>query len=1095
MAEKKVFKGLESIPAALEDLEKHKPLLSPEMQESFDLLLEKAQSTSGAFIKYNANWSLFQLRFKGYNSAAQGDLLEARRTWIEMRKNGDVFNQYLRDSLEKTITENYISEAFRLFDVYTSLNGATDPKFVVRLLGHRNILVARDNSIVSSIMESLVASREPAVVPEILDYIENMFSSEYGRKDFLDGDLWQATSALVSIVGKDEASKLLNQQAEESASLKEWLKHQEIAKFSGYSDPSLHSEFIIDELDLDIEINRLIELEKDIKQSELEESANSSHFDADYDNFFPSTPSSGRRLESSPEYVQEAEQFPFHNVYVTRQRAIKNASRWGNGKLLNFYGRFKPKIEDPVQIDSQNYIRSIASVVTGTEASRDPEDYLGIISGVVRRWDEVTEQQEVPTIKSIEDAYRIAATCFARSLSVGVLENKVAEAIAEINLAIDFIGANAKELDGPLEVGFIASLIDELRKLAEFYISETAEKFQRNSEILPKSAESFIITHPSLKRARQVADFRTLLAEKIKWYLANDLAHNMAFVKTVQVRGGNYDGRVSLAISEGPSLERLKEILRIYLDAVSIYQSAEEHDTPVYWEAAEALDESFHSKRNVVFGRDGRYFFTALKALKFGQKDSKQTYLVISSSIKLAAKNPGAHDSGAEARARKQNREKVIKYLQENGVTLDSNFIDTGYAGTIPEFVIECLSDAINAKLSPSEVDSRIKLMSSTVGTREQIARRAGQSEIEIIEDRPKSIARPDYLVVGPNGKIGPEIKPNSIEEQILAWTVEHVSMRNFAPRLDVDKRVRYKKRNPLKGYHFLQDASGQGFISTHPMELWADEADSKVLLKGGPEHTVRADFVGHQFFRKFGLLSPESELVKVGGELKIKMEFMEKYESGGISLPDSYKNSEDIQRGLLIDALLGQYDRTPWNIMLKRAEEADGPSVVFIDHGASLDSRARGGFKGFPDSFGIKDLQFILANPQFPGAPVNEAYVNFIEVKDGEIIVHNKPLLRELLQKLKTEITDEFINSVIYDAGYPEGQASTRRLQPILEHLSAEMKKYETNTNSTEYMHARDAHTTYRKAIGWEGEGRYFKLALRRRRDDILRLLTPLSE
>ena len=156
---------------------------------------------------------------------------------------------------------------------------------------------------------------------------------------------------------------------------------------------------------------------------------------------------------------------------------------------------------------------------------------------------------------------------------------------------------------------------------------------------------------------------------------------------------------------------------------------------------------------------------------------------------------------------------------------------------------------------------------------------------------------------------------PCSAAEQLKAWTVEHAIMRNFAPRLDPDKTIRYIQKNPLEGWRFIENYRGN-YIGTHPLELWEYENGRKILVKGGPIHTLRADFVGHKFLKAVDVYTPETELINVDGELRLKMQFLEGFREGGIELPKKYHNYWKIQKGLLIDALLGQYDRTAWNLM-----------------------------------------------------------------------------------------------------------------------------------------------------------------------------------
>ncbi len=376
---------------------------------------------------------------------------------------------------------------------------------------------------------------------------------------------------------------------------------------------------------------------------------------------------------------------------------------------------------------------------------------------------------------------------------------------------------------------------------------------------------------------------------------------------------------------ESPPLERFTSIIAAYKGNLRLYKDVEDKDTPIYWEAKEKL-EDLDLSRLVVFGRDGKYFFTALKASDFGFKEKELKYVVITRLM--------------DAPKLKDN---VTEYLRQNGVALDFSFVDTGYRGSIPEMAIKYLSDAGGFELSREEIDKRIKLLSSHYEKREELSKKRilehiRSSRIDSIEERPQNIKSPENFIIDRNGKLKPEARPFPATEQLKAWTVEHAIMRNFSPRLNPDKTINYIQKNPLEGCKFVEDYHGN-YIGTHPLELWEYANGRKLLVKGGPHHTLRADFVGQKFLSAVGVFTPDSELINVDGELKLKMDFLEGFKEGGIELPKEYHNDEQIQAGLFVDALLGQYDRTPWNIMFDERGK-----VAFIDNGAGLFSRARGG-------------------------------------------------------------------------------------------------------------------------------------------------------
>ena len=513
------------------------------------------------------------------------------------------------------------------------------------------------------------------------------------------------------------------------------------------------------------------------------------------------------------------------------------------------------------------------------------------------------------------------------------------------------------------------------------------------------------------------------------------------------------------------------------------YRSVEHSEVPLYWEAREKL-EDLDSDRSVVFGRDGRYFFTALKASDFGIGEKELKYAIVTRPMTDAYREYEDDKDDADARAL------VAKYLKQNGVTLDFSFIDTGFTGSIPEFSIKCLAESEGVELSSKEIDEKIKLLSSTREKRGELSKKrlnyfSRSSLVDTIEDRPKNIESPNYLVMDDSGRIKPQIVPKEVKEQIYAWVVEHAVLRNFVPRFDPEKKIKYIQQNPLDGYSFIETFSGNS-IGTHPMELWENKLNEKFLIKGGPTHTVRADFVGQQFLDLSGVKTPQTEIIDTEEGPKLKMEFLEGWKGGGINLPEAYHNNYDIQKGFFVDILLGQYDRTSWNLMFNEGSVFKA-QVAFIDNGGSLTSRARGGHKGFPDYFDTEQLKKLLSNPQFEGKPVNEAYTNLVEVKDGKVLFKNKGLLANFLISFQEKITDGQIDDIIEEAGFRDGRRSIRILEERIHALEQELSYL--FPDSSDYKKTEEAIDTYRKMIESGGEATYLKAAIKKRKEDIVKL------
>ncbi|MDP3956756.1 MAG: hypothetical protein Q8P97_02055 [bacterium] len=168
----------------------------------------------------------------------------------------------------------------------------------------------------------------------------------------------------------------------------------------------------------------------------------------------------------------------------------------------------------------------------------------------------------------------------------------------------------------------------------------------------------------------------------------------------------------------------------------------------------------------------------------------------------------------------------------------------------------------------------------------------------------------------------------------------------------------------------------------------------------------------------------------------------------------------------------------------------------AFIDHGGSLFSRARGGYKGFSEHFGIEELEEVLSNPQFPGKPANEAYASLVEVKRGailgktKIIVKDRERLRVLLRRFEDHAGGLLMNKII-DQSFLDGRRSVQGIQVRLEQLERELPTMKAG--SADHKKAREAIETFKRIIEAGGEATYLKRALSQRRDDIINLLAPL--
>jgi len=1025
--------------------------LTLEQIEQFEVLLGKETFEFVTPWEYQHSYKDFQSRWSEHHTLeSKKHMLEIRRRWIEMKQAGGAFEKFFEYKLKELLDHNDTSGVYRYLFAYMALGYENAPVFCGEVLGHKSVWANADGSTLGRIFQFLGKTKDPKAAEAILQFINHVTSKEYERtrKEHQTHDLEEAARVLQEVLG-EKTEEVLQALADEDTTFAGWFEKRKLTLLSQKSLTSYYTKLEFEEFNEELEAERLQRLDEEYE--EFRENP-------------PSTPQSGWSPESFSDPFGKAKPLtPFQeeSPLPAKPRDVLEIdytfSPWEKDKLVNFYGRFTPKLKEGIAINHETYMASLFATVS-SEVRDDNEDHFNFLCGVTR---EEFATAELPETLSIEHAYHMAALTFSRALCLSVLEGNHDEAISEVGLLKEFFASVAEKMTDEKEIAFMLSLSNQLNEV-QGHIAESKEA--PSSPELPESAKSFLLYHATLKRSRQIPDFRTLLSEKIRWYLSLDIFH-----RTKDIGLKRDEERISPR--QGPSFQHMRSIVSEYDTNLKLYQKIEDQDVPLYWEARETLDD-LDARRIVVFGRDGRFFFVALKASDFGLAEQELKYVVVTSPMKEHLFRP-----------------QVKKYLTQNGVTLDFTFVDSGFSGSIPRLAIEVLAEAGGVSLSTDEIDKRIKLLAARLDLRRrELSRKTAspgdrERSIERIEDRPQRYARPSSFVEDDDGTLHPYLQPHSVETQLQAWTVEHATMRNFAPRLDAEKHIAYIRENPLAGYTFIQNYHGN-YIGTHPLELWEDKNGKKVLIKGGPPHTVQADFVGQKFLANAGIEAPKAELIRLGGNLKLKLDKLEGWREGGINLPEKQHTNEKIQVGILVDALLGQYDRTPWNLMFKEDD------VAFIDNGASLYSRARGGYKGFPNHFDVSQLQEILSSPQFPGQPVNEAYHNVMEVRDGVIIVKNKDILSSALVKLRN-ITDVFIDETIEQAGFSDSERAQARLEDQLRIL--ERKVENIPQGSSDYKKTKEAIETFRQILEAGGEATYLKQALKQRRQDINDLISPL--
>src|SRR3989344_9397035 len=79
--------------------------LSPEMRDRFNSLMLEANENYWVF-GGQVNWKEFQEKWIGQPPMSKKSALEARRTWLEMKKEGNNFEKFIINKIWEKLDEN-----------------------------------------------------------------------------------------------------------------------------------------------------------------------------------------------------------------------------------------------------------------------------------------------------------------------------------------------------------------------------------------------------------------------------------------------------------------------------------------------------------------------------------------------------------------------------------------------------------------------------------------------------------------------------------------------------------------------------------------------------------------------------------------------------------------------------------------------------------------------------------------------------------------------------------------------------------------------------------------------------------------------------
>ena len=348
----------------------------------------------------------------------------------------------------------------------------------------------------------------------------------------------------------------------------------------------------------------------------------------------------------------------------------------------------------------------------------------------------------------------------------------------------------------------------------------------------------------------------------------------------------------------------------------------------------------------------------------------------------------------------------------------------------------------------------------------------------------------------------------------LIDWTVRQVVVRELLPR-EASVPVREIDLNTMRKLKSLSESDmGDHFQASNPVSLWEDpKTGRRFFAKECPEHTLQADYFGlemlqlsgvpiYEFYTGFvpGADSQPPRRVLVTGFLegyKDPSELVELPEGAPevmkkFRLPEHLHDSRDIQRALLVELLIGEYNSRAHNFMVL------GDSVMHLDQGGALTSTASGKFKGLSERIAIQDIEDILSShPDWDfhsKEPTNEAYANIAEVIDGKLVIHDIDFARSLQQRLAL-IPARKIDEALEKAGYENGERSKARMRGWIQRIETDLlpqfrARMETTPSprAQQYIRwAESARETFERAIEMGGELAYYQSAMRTRRESLI--------
>ena len=354
----------------------------------------------------------------------------------------------------------------------------------------------------------------------------------------------------------------------------------------------------------------------------------------------------------------------------------------------------------------------------------------------------------------------------------------------------------------------------------------------------------------------------------------------------------------------------------------------------------------------------------------------------------------------------------------------------------------------------------------------------------------------------------------------LIDWVRRQAVVRQLLPReLQIPERhIDMEMLTHVKDLGVAGASSDQSsFQASNPISLYVDsETNRKFVVKKCPDQTLQSDYFGLEMLQLGGVPIYEFYIgylpnpsqpsnprrVLVTGFLDgfkdpsqlVDLPKGSPTEAIKTLLPDSLKQDPIIQRGLLIELLISEYNTKAHNLMVL------GQSTQHLDQGACLTSTASGKFKGFSETVTIQDVQDVLHcytdwDPNLEQS-VNEAYASIATVESGKLIIHDIAQATHLLRQLNS-IPQEKIDLALQRAGYSDGPYSVARVRAWRDKIRQELipekqkkaqeeiaKSGHASKRTEQYLRwYQSAIDTFERISQEGGELSYYKKALRSRR------------